>query len=335
MPRQQQDEGVHGDILKNFSIDEEDNEQLGENEDRIEFADDEEDDSQQQEHVEDDHEEEEEDTTEAVVDDEEEQRRQDRFAFKEDRMGNFIDKDGNIIVRRGKARDVFVKIKKAYQKEQNEKKAITTQFQEVVGTARELLNRYNTLKEEKNHFEKVGLSDTEARQAAEIGALMKLDPKAGVRKILTILHLNGTDLSDIGVTSPVDAKEVARHTLEMQELRKPKEKTPEEKAREEVVGFLDRHPTARQYTGPLAEAKRRFPQMTYDEIWYQLLVAANKQEKRQPQRPIPRNSHRTTAPVAERNPGGKLSLRAVDPSQSFSQISRDLLRDIQALEKGQ
>lgn len=343
-PLPPQDE-AHNNILKNFAIDDEDQDQLLPNEDNIEFDEDEEDhqeveqdDDDQQQHVDQQEDEEEETATAPVVEDDEEAKRNDRFAFKEDRQGNFIDKDGRIIVRAGRQRDLFVKIKKAYIKADKEKQQITADFQETVSAAQELLRRYNDLKSTKNHFESVGLSNDEAKQAAEIGALMKLDPKAGVRKILTILHLNGTDLSDIGVTGPVDAKEVARHTLEMQEARKPKEKSAEDIAREEVQGFLGRHPTAKQYSGPLAEAKRRFPHMTFDEIWFQLLLHANKnakpqQQQRPPANPIPRNTRRDTGPVGEK-PNGKLSLKAVDPSQSFKQIGRDLLRDIRQLEKG-
>lgn len=329
-PRPDNNDDPHSKILSNFTVDDEDEEQLGQNEPSL---DDDDDDQHEAEDLGDVDAPPEKPATRPVADPEDE--RNDKFSFKEDRQGNFIDKDGNIIVRRGKSRDIFVKIKKAYLKEQNTNKQLSTQFQETVAAARELLTRYNDLKSKKNYFESVGLSDDEAKQAADIGALIKLDPKAGVRKMLTLLHLNGTDLSDIGVTGPVDAQTVARHMLEMQEAKRPKEKSEEDKVREEVQGFLGRHPTAREYSGVLAEAKRRFPQMTYDELWYQLLLHAKQpqqQQQKPPARVIPRNTQREqrpTAPVA-----GKLSLKAVDPSQSFSQIGRDLLRDLKQLEKG-
>src|SRR5690606_16143991 len=105
---------------------------------------------------------------------------------------------------------------------------------------RELMTRYKSLKDQKNYPQSLGLNDDEIKQAAEIMAQIKLDPKAGVRKILTILHMNGTDLSDLGVTGPLDPKEVARQTLELQEARKPKEKTPQEQAKEEALSFFNR-----------------------------------------------------------------------------------------------
>lgn len=262
-----------------------------------------------------------------------------QFQFKEDREGNFIDKDGNIIVRRGKQRDLFVKLKKYYNTERNKAQKLTTDYQETLAAARELMTRYKDLKATKTHAESLGLTDEEAKTAAEVHALIKLDPKAGVRKILTMLHLGGTDLSEIGVKEPLDAKTVAEHLLAMQEAKRPKEKSVEDKAREEAEGFLGRFPDAQQYVGVLSEAKRRFPVMTYDQLWVQLLLTAQQKkaqpsdetdERRPPARVFPKNSNRPTGPVER---GKKLSLKSVDPSQSFHQIGRDLLRDLKELDR--
>lgn len=341
-------ESAHNDILKNFADpDDADDDDLrtGANEESI-FEDDV-DDNEPPEEVRDD------DTGDDDVDDNEDElatapvvdddtRKNEQFKFKQDREGNFIDKDGNIVVRKGKQRDLFVKIKKAYNTERGKVEKISQDFQETVSAAKLLLKRYNELKATKNFAESVGLSEDEAKTAAEVHALIKLDPKAGVRKILTMLHLGGTDLSEIGVTGPLDAKTVAEHVVAIQEAKRPKEKSEEDKAAEIANAFLERHPSARQYVGALAEAKRRFPVMTYDEIWYQLLLHAKQRGQQQqsngadegqrpPGRTFPRNSNRATGVVADR--GKKLSLKSVDPSQSFSQIGRDLLRDLNALER--
>jgi len=270
--------------------------------------------------------------------DKKEEREKDPFNFAEDRQGNFIDADGNIVVPRGKPRDIFVKVKKALRTERSRNEQMSQQFITTVEASRELLSRYKELKEEKGYFESVGLSVDEAKQAADIGALMKLDPKAGIRKVLTILHLNGTDLSDIGVKGPLDVDEVARRTLELRDARE--KLTPQQEAEKTTREFLGRHPTARQYAGMLAQAKERFPHMTFDELWFELLLHAKnrrqqplqeeRQERRDPPRVIPRNSQRSTGPVVG---GRKLSLQAVDPSKSFKQIADELLADVRALER--
>lgn len=327
-------------ILKNFAdVDDEADDSLR-NEPSFDVEDDDADDEVQQQQVE--KEEDDEDTTEDVVEDhheevDEETAKNEQFKFKEDREGNFIDKDGNIVVRKGKQRDLFVKIKKAYNTERSNFQKVAKDFQETVAAARELLTRYNNLKATKTYAESVGLTDEEAKTAADLHALMKLDPKAGIRKVLTMLHLGGTDLSDIGVKGPLDAKTVAEQVLALQEARRPKEKSDEDKAREEVEGFLGRHADARQYVNVLAEAKRRYPMMTYDQIWFQLLLHAKQKgvvtgpvDNKKPTRTFPKNSQRP----AEQRSNKKLSLKSVDPSMTFSQIGRDLLRDIRELEQG-
>lgn len=83
--------------------------------------------------------------------------------------------------------------------------------------------------------------------------------------------------------------------------------------------------------------------MTLDEIWFQILINAKQPqgqqqeerreekqtERRAPNRPIPRNNQR---PIAGGVVNGKLSLKAVDPSNSFHDIGQQLLRDIRKAE---
>ena len=278
-------------------------------------------------------------TTEPVVDQPQRQVEatdpNDRFQFKQDREGNLVDKDGKIVFKKGKQREIFTRLKKSYHEERDRVSAISQQFSRTVDAAKLLLNRYNDLKAQKNIAEKLGLTAAEAQQAAEMMAQMKLDPKTGIRKILTTLHLNGTDLKDIGVTGPLDAKTVAEHMVALQKAQQPPAETEEQKAAKEANAFLTRHPGARQYTNVIAQAKMKYPHMSLDEIWFELLRFA--QQKRtatppvaggkKPNRPIPHNASRG------RTVNGKISLKAVDPSQSFRDIGRQLLADIQAAER--
>lgn len=324
------------DILNNFISDDEDQDQLG---NEPELDDDEDEDGSPTGDVADDDDDDDGDDKVAArrgkaADDggDEEGAKQDRFAFKEDRAGNFIDRDGKVIIRAGKQRDLFVKLKKRWLDEEKKHKALAGQFGQTVEAARSLLDRYKALKADKSYFDDKGLSKDEIRQAADLAVLMKVDPKAGVRKILTMLHMGGTDLKDIGVTGPVDAAEVARI---IEQRSRPKEKTQEELARDEANAFLNRHPGARPHTGIVAQAKRRFPHMSLDEIWFQLQLHAQKRQSegngksREPDKVSPRNGTRGKDEVKKKT---RLSLNAVDPSQSFSQIGRDLLRDLQSVE---
>lgn len=346
MPRENED--THNDILKSFIGDDEDQEQLGglnepdvgDDDDGYDDVDDQPD--QRRSDVDsgdDDGDEETQPRPRQQAQDDDEDGKQDRFSFKEDRAGNFVDRDGKIIIRAGKQRDLFVKLKKRWLAEEKKNKQITNRFVETVQAAQQLLQRYKEVKAQKSYFDDKGLTEPEIRQAADMAILMKVDPKAGVRKLLTMLHMNGTDLKDIGVTGPVDAAEVARI---IEQRSQPKQKSDDELAREEAQSFLSRHPAARQYTGIVAQAKRRFPHMSFDEIWFQLVLHARergskgakggqRQGGKTPTQIQPRNAVREDG-QKQRLQGRKLSLAAVDPSQSFSQIGRDLLRDLKELE---
>lgn len=350
MPRD--NDQTHQDILSSFSVDDEDQEQLGFNEEQPDDFDDDEDEQSATGPVDGDDDAGDDDNDDRQINDRQQQQqqqqkqppkqkkddREDRFSFKEDKAGNLIDKDGNILVRAGKQRDLFVKLKKTYLAEKQSKAELANRFSEIVQGARQLLERHKSLKAERTYFDDKGLTKDEIKQAADMAVLFKIDPKAAVRKVLTMVHMGGTDLKDIGVTGPVDAAEVARI---MEQRVRPKEKTEQEKAQEEAQAFLDRHPQAQRYTGLVAQAKRRYPHMTFDEIWFQLVMHAQQvkqqregqgngqqDQRRQPDRVSPRNGIRDRGQTQ----GKKLSLKSVDPSQSYSQIGRDLLRDLQALE---
>lgn len=254
-----------------------------------------------------------------------------QLGYKADRLGNLIDKEGKVIFPRGKSREVFERVKKAFYLEQNKNKDLIAAFNNLAGTSKELFARYKALKESAPSAH--GLTEPEVKEALDLAALMKIDAKAGVKKLLTMLHLNGVDLNDIGVNQPLDAKEVARQVLELQNAKKVDEPSPEDTAKEEAMAFLTRHPQAAQHIGLVAEAKNRYPHMTLDEIWFQIQLHANRQPQQQQQKPngrvIPRNN-RPTGPVDKTR---RLSLKAVDPSQSYADIGKQLLHDLKTLEE--
>lgn len=230
-PRNRDNEDLENDILRNIAGDSDDDQHLLDNEDDdgIKFGDPED----NEEDFDDRHDLTDDDADDPDDDDDEPQKRptepveknkppvkqptdadrNEKFQFAEDKQGNFVDKDGNIIVKAGKSRDIFVKIKKAYLNEQRKVAEAAQAFHEVVANAQELLKRYNDLKATKSFAEEHGLTPDENKQAVELAALNKIDPVGAVKKILTIAHMNGIDLKDIGITGPVDAKTVAEMML--------------------------------------------------------------------------------------------------------------------------
>lgn len=261
-----------------------------------------------------------------------------KLGFKADRAGNLIDKDGKIVFTAGRSRAVFEKVKAALYAEEKKTTDLVGTLNNVVTAGRELMQRYKTLKEQRNLPQSLGLNEVETKEALEMRALMKADAKSAVKKLLTMVHLNGIDLSDIGVNSALDPQEVAKHVLELQEAkRQQNEPDPYRQAQNEAAQFLQRHPDARPHTGLVAQAKQRFPHMTLDEIWFQIKLAAQRTggngqqrpQQQQPGRTVPRNS----VPSVPTGRTKKLSIKAVDPTQSYSQIGRQLLADLKSLEE--
>jgi hypothetical protein len=263
------------------------------------------------------------------------------FYFKADRLGNLVDAQGKVIFPKGRSRNVFEKVKKAYFDEVNKVTNVAQAFMKMAETSQELVKRYKELKETANLGKNLGLSESEYKEALQMRALMKSDAKGAIRKILTMAHMNGTDLTELGVNQPLDPKTVAEQVLALQEARKPKPPTDEDRAKEEAVSFLRQFPDAAPHIDLVAEAKRRFPQMTLGQIWYQIQISAMRGQKtqklggkqRQQQRPngsrpIPRNSQPSNPRIRD----GKLSIAPVDPSQTFEQIGKDLLRDLREIE---
>jgi hypothetical protein len=266
------------------------------------------------------------------------------FQYGQNRRGDILDIDGKVLFPAGRPRNAWSKLKKAWNEQRDNNKALVAHAQELATVGRELFKRYNELKEKSDIGKSFALDQRETQEALELMSLAKRDPKAAVRSILTKLHLGGTDLSDIGVTGPVDAKEVARHVVELQEIDRQKrlkerQESAEESAKQEAQAFILANPDSQRYLGLITDAKYKFPHMTLDQIWSELKRSARKaavqrrngagNTGQQPpafREPPARNGSR------DRRGGERLSLKAVDPSKSFKQIGAELLRDLKAME---
>lgn len=276
--------------------------------------------------------------TEAVA---RQQQQNSPFYFKADKLGNLVDSQGRVVFAKGRPRNIFEKLKKAHLTEARKAQTIASEFTKVVETSKELLRRYKEARDSNNLGKSLGLTEDEQKEAVQMRALMKSDTKAAIRQILTKAHMNGINLTDLGVSGPLDAKTVAEHVIAMQEAKRPKPETEEQKLVSEARSFLQQFPDAAPHIDLVAEAKRKYPHMTLGQIWYQISLHANRgprtkqpgadrNQQRQPRdgsRPIPRNNQ-----PPRRSKDGKLSITPVDPSQSFKQIGQDLLRDLQEIE---
>lgn len=254
-----------------------------------------------------------------------------------DKRGNLVDKNKQIVARSGQERTVFEKTKSALKKATAENAAVKAELQKITGAARDLFTKYKDLQDKAKYSSTIGLNETESKEALEIYARMKTDPRGALKYILTKMHLAGNDLQDIGVSGPLDPKAIADEAIKKHlAATKSVEKTPEEMARETAERFLTDIPDAKPYVELIARAKQRRPDLSLYQIWYRMVEHAAKQQK-----PTQHNRHppgkKPGAPVAHNSTRREDKRRTLDnsprdPRKSFSEIGRELLRDLQSTE---
>lgn len=257
----------------------------------------------------------------------------DSLRFAEDKHGNLVDKDGKILFTAGKGRALFEKLKKGINESTVKLNGANRELQEIKFHAGNLVKTHKELLAKVEGYKQHGLNDTEVSEALAMRAQFKLDPQGAVRNLLTKLHLNGTDLSNIGVNAPLDPKALAQHFMAEHEARLPKPETPEEAARKEAQTFLNMHPDAAQHVALIAEAKQAYPHMSLGQIWFEIKSAAMRKKasakpvEKQPQKVAARNNSSTHPQSSKR----VLSTAPVDPNTSYKDIGKQLLKDLKQL----
>ena len=288
--------------------------------------------------------------------------------YNEDANGNLIDETGAIIARAGRSRRAFERVRNFGAKEREANVKLARNVLELSTTLRDLHTKYKSERDRKTIGDEYNLSDPELRQAAEIISLAKTDAKAALKKVLTIAHVRGMDLSDLGADlGGYDAAEVAREMFRLQQeeqasAEQKRIETERESIRREVEDFRIRNPDVDGQTPEgtpflrfVVEAKTRFPQLTLDECWQRIKQAASAaaagkrnnppQDRRQRGGPVPQQRQqgngagqpvttvRTAVDPVRQNQGAPrqrgINIDPVHPSTSFDDIATGVLRDIQ------
>lgn len=264
--------------------------------------------------------------------------------YKADNKKNLVDSKGKVVARAGTERQAFERTKAALKQKHQESQALVARLNEVSQAGRILLDRYNQLKEDSGYGDKIGLTKDENKEALDVFARMKHDAKGGLKYILTKMTMAGHDLSDLGVSGPLDAQAIADAAIKRHiAATKPVEETHEQKAEKAAKQFLDDFPNARNKIPIIAEAKQRWPQYSLHEIWVRLSIheaieafkaksGTRRPEQRGDQKRLPNNA----PPAKHNNPRESkrrvLDDRPRDPTKSYSEIGKDLLREIREIE---
>jgi len=328
------------DILKQFISDDEDQDQLGNNEEKLD------DDSATGPVVEEEEDGDPDDTAAKQKEEDEADDLEIKEKLPEDRAGNLV-KNGKVVVKAGKDRGIFEKLKRKLNTKEQELTGVYGQLGTIAKSARELMDKYKALSEEKSYGDKLGLEPPEQREALELFAKSKIDPMGALKAILTKAHLAGNDLSSLGVTGPLDPAEVAKHVLQLQEAKKPVVPAATDSVEEPHVKdareFLDRYPELKvkensNLLQAVADAKTKFPHLTLDECWIRIktYIANQKKaakeaeaQKKPPQRVVPHNSSNVEHVPNRRG----LDMQARAPNSSYRDIGAELLADLKALEE--
>ncbi len=266
--------------------------------------------------------------------------------LKQDRAGNLLNSAGQIVVRAGRERKFFEDAKKRVVAEVTMNTRLAKNMQQIAGAAKELHARYQTLQQSKGMFDQAGLNSDEQLQMLNIATEFKKNPVDGIKKMLTMAHMQGVDLKTLGVAGGIDARTIAEEVkrtvsdqlkpITERETANRADREALEQARNTAEEFFQRNPdalAAQQEMGAenfnkiIFDAKRRFPDMTLTEIWLRIKVAAANGGPVQTQgRGQQRNDRRATE-VVDRRPQRRPT--RTTGTESFSDIGRSVLRDLQ------
>ena len=260
------------------------------------------------------------------------QRYLDRFLDTDD-SGNLVNDDGEVIAAAGISRTYYEGLKKEARNFRQAAGRLAQANQELAGKFKELYDEYNGFAEKatdpvQSIVKETGFSDSEAKEAMNLLRVYKKDPITAIKSMLTQAKMGGIDISQIGANISVDPATM-RSTLEtllderMKQQEPPSQQDTVDPAVQEAQTFLEKNPHARQFLKPIAEAKQRFPDMSYHDIWLELLSALDKASNKQPQNNTKRRKKAKPAPQTR-----KVTVPRRDyGSMSFADIAKSVNED--------
>lgn len=270
-----------------------------------------------------------------------------RGFYKEDANRNLIDDKGKVVARAGRERGLFTRMRQELVKAERDGIKLARRLTESAELLRKVWGMYKEEKAKKSYAADHGLSEEETKQVVDLAVLSKADPIAAAKKHLTLLHLNGIDITSLGVPGAVDAKTIASELkahvdkrLEARDAPKDPAPSPEDvvaQAKQEVYDTLDKYPEAVPYVKFIAEVKNKFPAWSVEKCWLELKSqmqaqdraatgAVNKQRQQQRQAPPKPNNTRG------RRVDTRVRTTPDDAALTYEQIAAEVLRDTKALE---
>lgn len=272
-----------------------------------------------------------------------------RVRLAEDRAGNLLGPDGQVIARKGRERTNFERWRKVAQADRSSAINMAQRMTKLAGQARQLFDTYTALKSQKDIYDQAGLSFDDKKMMLDLAVAYKANPLEGLKLMLTKAHMAGVDIKqitgvDAGFNPTVIIDAVKQHIDQklkpVEDLTSQREDQSEIEA--EAAAFFDRNPLARdvseemgneKFAGMMMSAKRKFPHLSLDDIWqkihYNIILRGTEQQGNGVTRPV---TDRQQKPGQQRQPPRRQrqSQRVPAREESFDDIGQSVLRDLAA-----
>lgn len=193
--------------------------------------------------------------------------------LQQDDKNNLVTSDGTIIATAGKSRAFFQKLKEEGRFHRQQAMQLAQSQYDLGEKFKQLFQEYTKVKDEgaNNLAKATGMSQEEIPEAIALMKQYRADPKSAIKRLLTQARMRGIDLSDIGINGGIDPSVVREMIDAAKQAQTPApETTPamtEEQAATAAQTFLANNPDAVPHVEALANAKRRFPEMSLERLW--------------------------------------------------------------------
>lgn len=256
--------------------------------------------------------------------------------LQENETGDLIDHNNNVIATKGPQRLYFERMKKEGRDALHRLEELAVSQYETREALQGLYEDYKELEKNKtvDRFADLTMNDDETAIIRRLVPMFRTDPVAGIKALLTEVSARGTDLKKLGMNDALDVATV-RNMVEQAVGRataaKSKnidtisdEQTSQQRysPQEQAERFLTQFPDAQPYVAQIAEAAKRFPQMSLPQIWLQLNRAIIASQERKQTQPAVRKQVKPRTATTQKP-------RAQDARRSYRDIAADLLKETQ------
>jgi len=258
-----------------------------------------------------------------------------------DHKGNLVNEYGQIVARSGKEARLYQDLHKT----KGQAQTLQGQLQDVNGRLRKAVEigqgLHRELEQAKAHVNaarQFGLDQGETLTAFRLFKELRDNPKEALKNILTRAATNGINVAELGLQGGVDPQSLVNMIKQEigQAVNPLKERTEAERRaalqnrqmedrraeiNNEIEGFFNSNPGAKEYIPVFTKTLQQFPGMTLGEIWARIQLHFERNPRQRSQ-----NSPRRSLPSGRGAPGNGAGSPDMAPvTDSYESIIRDAM----------